>query len=92
MDQDIIFQLGSLLGKAIPLAMLFVAVAAGWVMIFDAIRIYRNRETKVSNSPARSPESAVGTPVEPSVPGSYRGQARQARAPYAYSQSRKSRV
>ncbi len=46
MTPDIIFQFGSLLGRAISLAMGIVAFAVGVIMLFDASRFYRNREHK----------------------------------------------
>jgi hypothetical protein len=46
MDQDIIVNIGSMLGRAIPAAMCLVALIGGWVMLFDALRLYRNRATR----------------------------------------------
>jgi hypothetical protein len=95
MDQNVIFQLGSMLGKAIPLAMGLVAVAAGWIMVFDAIRIYRNRGTKVGR-PDPSEESPADMLVNPSPLARHSlgvgGQARRPKAPYPYSPARKSKA
>jgi hypothetical protein len=53
LENDVVFQLGSMLGRIIPLAMAFVAVTTGFIMVFDAVRLYRNRETIVADSDAQ---------------------------------------
>jgi hypothetical protein len=95
MNQNLIFQLGSLLGKTIPLAMGLVAIAAGWIMVFDAIRMYRNQATKVT-SPDPSEESPADMLVNPSPLARHSlgggGHPRRAKALYPCSQARKHRA
>ncbi len=64
MDQDIVFQLGSIIARAIPIAMGLVAIVAGWVMVFDAVRFYRNRATKVTSN-GRDPNLDSATAPAP---------------------------
>jgi len=71
MNQDIIYQLGSMLGGAIAIAMALVPVVAGAAMVFDAIRLYRTRTTVVRKSPSGADLEPVAEPASnaPELPG-----------------------
>jgi hypothetical protein len=58
MIEDVISQMGSMFSGAIPLVMCLVAVAAGGIMLFDARRLYRNRDTKASDCNVDLPADA----------------------------------